>query len=192
MTLFDILAGLESDDDLHLARLLILLGAFAGKSGTGTVEGLTKLAKLDFLLRYPVYLERALEARKRSKPSDPINPVKEAAVREHERHSVESAMVRFKFGPWDHRYRRFLNLLVARGLASVELRGRTHHISLTEAGLAKAGALASKDEYGDLTARTKVIKRNFDMGGTRLMEFVYATFPEIVSLRLGEEIRHKA
>ena len=66
MTLFEILADLEDNDDLHLARLLILLGTFVGQNQTGSVEGLTKLAKLDFLLRYPVYLERALEARKKA------------------------------------------------------------------------------------------------------------------------------
>lgn len=191
MTLFEILAELEDDDDLHLSRLLILLRAFAERDADGTVEGLTKLAKLDFLLRYPVYLERALEARKRQRPGDNIRPAEEAAVREHERHSVESAMVRFKFGPWDHRYRRFLNLLVAHGLATVSVQGRTNHIGLTRAGVAKADELAARDENADIAARTKVIKRRFDLAGTTLMKFVYDTFPEIVSLRLGEEIRHE-
>lgn len=191
MTLFQILSDLEDNDNLHLSRLLILLRAFAERSRSGTVEGLTKLAKLDFLLRYPVYLERALEARKKAKPADNIKPVEEAAVQDHERHSVESAMVRFKFGPWDHRYRRFLNLLVAHGLATIALQGRTYHIGLTESGIAKADELAAREENADIAARTRVIKRHFDMGGTTLMNFVYATFPEIVSLRLGEEIRHE-
>lgn len=190
MSLFNILADLESDDDLHLARLLILLGAFAGRNKTGTVEGLTKLAKLDFLLRYPVYLERALEARKRARQDATIKPKEEAAVQEHERHSVESAMVRFKFGPWDHRYRRFLNLLIAHGLATVSLEGRAYHIGLTAAGYAKAQQLAAMEENKDLASRTRVVKRCFDMGGTSLKDFIYDTFPEIVSLRLGEEIRH--
>ena len=47
---------LERNDDLHTARLLILLDVFAGQDGTQTVDGLTKLAKLDFLLRYPANL----------------------------------------------------------------------------------------------------------------------------------------
>ena len=191
MTLFEILADLEENDDLHLARLLILLGTFVGKNQTGSVEGLTKLAKLDFLLRYPVYLERALEARKKAKPAENIKPEEEAAVQEHERHSVESAMVRFKFGPWDHRYRRFLNLLIAHGLATVATKGRTYHISLTEAGVAKAQELTGLDANKELSDRTRVIKRHFNIGGTSLKDFIYETFPEIVSLRLGEEIRHE-
>lgn len=191
MTLFQILADLEDNDDLHLSRLLILLRAFAEKSKTGTVEGLTKLAKLDFLLRYPVYLERALEARKQAKPNESIKPVEEAAVQDHERHSVESAMVRFKYGPWDHRYRRFLNLLVAHGLATITLQGRTYHIGLTEPGVAKTDELAEREENADILACTRVVKRHFDLSGTTLKNFIYDTFPEIVSLRLGEEIRHE-
>jgi hypothetical protein len=152
---------------------------------------LLKLAKLDFLLRYPLYLERALEARKATHPSEAIKPKEEAAVQEHERQSVESAMVRFRYGPWDFRYRRFLNLLIGLGLATVDPRGRTFHIGLTEAGIEKARELADREENKDLVSRSRVIKRHFDIGGTSLKDFVYVTFPEIVSLRLGEEIRHE-
>lgn len=100
-------------------------------------------------------------------------------------------MVRFRYGPWDFRYRRFLNLLIGLGMATVELQGRTFHIGLTNAGAAKAKELAEREENKDLTDRSKVIKRHFDIGGTTLKDFVYETFPEIVSLRLGEEIRHE-
>lgn len=191
MTLFDILSSLEESDDLHLARLLVLLGTFSGKNGTGTIDGLTKLAKLDFLLRYPVYLERALEARKKAKPHDNIKPSEEVCVQDNERHSVESAMVRFKYGPWDFRYRRFLNLLVGRGLATVETKGRAYQIGLTERGRTTATELAEKPENADLLLRSKALKRHFDIGGTNLKDFIYATFPEIVSLRFGEEIHHE-
>ncbi len=56
-TLPQIVEWLEGDDALHLGRILVLLRAFSGRSGNYPVEGLTKLAKLDFLLRYPTYLE---------------------------------------------------------------------------------------------------------------------------------------
>lgn len=134
MNLLKTLADLEENDNIHMARLLVLLNTFAGKNNSKSIEGLTKLAKLDFLLRYPVYLERALEAKRRAKPSEKIQPASEADVQDHERMSVESAMVRFHYGPWDHRYRRFLNLMIARGLVRVELQGRTFHIYLTDSG----------------------------------------------------------
>jgi hypothetical protein len=122
MSLFDTLVNLEDNDNLHLGRLLVLLSAFVGKEETGAVQGLTKLAKLDFLLRYPVNLELALEVRAQSGA--------DAKVEDYERKSIESSMVRYRFGPWDFRYRRFLNTLVSRGLAGVTTEGRTIKISL--------------------------------------------------------------
>lgn len=93
-TLPEIVNRLEGDDSLHLGRLLLLIDAFAGRKGEHPIEGLTKLAKLDFLLRYPAYLERALVVRKA--------PEAAAQVQEFERNSVEAHMVRFRFGPWDY------------------------------------------------------------------------------------------
>lgn len=60
MSILELLNSIEKDE-LHMARLLILLQAFAGKKGSKAINGLTKLVKLDFLLRYPLYLEYALK-----------------------------------------------------------------------------------------------------------------------------------
>jgi len=62
MNIVEAVAGLEQPVELHLARLLLLLDTFAQDARNPSIEGLTKLAKLDFLLRYPVMLERALLA----------------------------------------------------------------------------------------------------------------------------------
>ena len=91
MDLMQAVGELESSDELHQARLLVLLLAFAGESGVGKIEGLTKLAKLDFLLRYPVFLERAVKKRNASTHLVQLQP--------HEEMSVESKMVRYRFGP---------------------------------------------------------------------------------------------
>ena len=48
------------DANYHQARILLLIDAFAGR--TGSMDGLTKLAKLDFLLRYPAFLERLADS----------------------------------------------------------------------------------------------------------------------------------
>jgi hypothetical protein len=180
MSLFEIYLRLDENYNIHAGRLLVLLRAFAGSSGKDTIDGLTKLAKLDFLLRYPVYLERALEA-KGASPSA-------VKIEDHERSSVESIMVRYKYGPWDPRHRQIVNLLVARGLASVETEGRTVKIGLTPAGVTIANTLSASDAYRDITSRAQVLKRKFDMTATTLMKFVYKTFPEIETMRLGEAI----
>jgi len=180
MNLFHTLADLESNDEIHMGRLMILLGSFCGSDGAGRIEGLTKLAKLDFLLRYPVYLESALKAKNVS--------VRDVQVAEHERLSIESAMVRFRYGPWDFRYRRFINLLVAKGLVEISSKGKTIRLSLTQNGFQLASELASHEDFSDLARRTAILKRHFDQQGTYLMRFIYNTFPEISTLRFGEGI----
>lgn len=180
MRIQDITTYVEQKEDLHLARLLILIGAFE-EAEKPAIEGITKLAKLDFLLRYPTYFERAVQKRGGSAASAPIA--------EYERGTVEAQMVRYRFGPWDHRLRRFLNLLAARGLVQISIKGRTVLISLTEKGKRIAGQLAERDEYRLIAGRAAVLKRRLDIGATHLMNFIYETFPEIGTLDFDETIQ---
>ncbi len=175
-----VLIGLEEDRPLHHARLLVLLLAFWGDDNSRTVEGLTKLAKLDFLLRYPTYLERAIQQR----GGDPAK----VGVRPEERISVESRMIRYRYGPWDERYREFLNELVGMDLVHVVVNGRTIHIGLTEQGRQRAEALGHLAAYDDVRRRARLLKSRLNLSATNLMRFVYDTFPEIADLRFREEI----
>lgn len=175
------LIELESDHRLHRGRLLVLMRVFAGADNAATIEGLTKLAKLDFFLRYPTYLERALRVRD-ARPA-------RVQVRDAERVSVESRMVRYRYGPWDARYREFLNELVGLGLAYVSVRGRTVHIGLTDSGFERAGAVADDPAYEDILRRARLLKAHLNLSGTGLMKFVYETFPEIADMRMREEIQ---
>lgn len=174
------IADLDGAPQLHAARLLVLISAFSGEDRAGAVEGLTKLAKLDFLLRYPVMLERALAAKGQS--------TREVKLEDHERLSVEAEMVRYRFGPWDHRYREFLNILVGKGLVTVGVEGRKVVITLTERGQAISTELAASPVFEDYARRSTLLKRHFDVQATRLMKFIYETFPEVVSLRSNENI----
>ncbi len=180
LELVQALARTELDDHLHMARLLMLLDAHAGKSNK-PVEGVTKLAKLDFLLRYPNCLERALVAR--NKPTAP------AHIQDFERTTIESKMVRFRYGPWDHRYRRWIALLVGKGLLHAGVEGRTVKLWLTDAGHSAALALGDSPDLDDLSGRAKLVAKAFGtMSGTALKDFVYATFPEITTMRWGDPI----
>ena len=180
MDFVETVANLDQSPELHAARLLVLMDAFAEDNRTGAIEGLTKLAKLDFLLRYPVMLERALKAKGRS--------TREVQLGDHERRSVESEMVRYRFGPWDHRYREFLNILVAKGLASISMEGRKVVIAATQTGRDRARQLSDDALFLQYARRAKLLKRHFDMTATNLMRFIYDTFPEIVSLRSNAPI----
>lgn len=180
MDLVETVAALDANPDLHAARLLILIAVFEGGKGGDAVEGLTKLAKLDFLLRYPVMLERALAAKGCS--------TRDVGLEDHERLSVESEMVRYRFGPWDHRYREFLNVLVGKGLVKVGIEGRKVVIALTDLGRTLVSRLSTSSEFEHYVRRSKLLKRHFDLRATNLMRFIYDTFPEVVSLRSNEKI----
>lgn len=179
MDLVEGVSGVDQSIDLHAARLLLLIAVFSADEGQA-IEGMTKLAKLDFLLRYPLMLERALKAKGRS--------IQGVDIEDHERHSVESAMVRYRFGPWDHSYREVLNVLVAKGLACVSVEGRTVVIGATERGKKIAIELESNELFTPYAQRARIVRRHFDMTATNLMSFIYTTFPEVVSLRSNATI----
>ncbi|MBK7583795.1 MAG: hypothetical protein IPI67_26825 [Myxococcales bacterium] len=167
-------------DEPHEARLLLLLLA-AEKKSERPVDGLTKLAKLDFLLRYPNCLERALKAAEK----DPSR----AHVQPYERANIETSMIRFRYGPWDHRYRRWIALLSARRLVGATVEGRTVRLHLTPMGRSLAASLATQEAFQDLAVRSRVVTQAFgDLTGSRLKNFIYEVFPELTNMRWGEEI----
>lgn len=174
------IAAAEADDGLHLARLLLLLREAEGPSKKA-VEGITKLAKLDFLLRYPNCLERALVASGRR--------AADAAVTPQERTTIESKMIRFRYGPWDARYRRWIGLLVARGLAITFVKGVTVHVQLTDPGRDLAEIVARLESFQLLATRSHLIVGAVGkMSATKIKAFVYDVFPELSSMKWGEEI----
>lgn len=183
MELFRILTNLEDNPKLHLARLLILLKEFESKKGGQGIDGKTKLVKLDFLLRYPVYLERALKQKE-----IPENTI---AIMDYERSSIESSMIRYRFGPWDPRYDTFINLLIGMGLCELAKDGRTVYIALTKKGYETAIQLSKAEEFENFVNRSQILKKYFNQGGASLMNFIYDTFPEIVSLKSGETIKYE-
>jgi hypothetical protein len=107
LKLVHLAAKIEHSDDFHIARLILLLKAAAGRSAK-PVQGIMKLAKMDFLLRYPNCLVRALKAMDKEMAAQDIS--------EEERNTIETRMIRFRFGPWDYRYRRWIGVLVAKSV----------------------------------------------------------------------------
>lgn len=139
---------IENSDDFHVARLLLLLKATSGRTNK-PIDGIMKLAKLDFLLRYPNCLVRVLKALGKDKAASEID--------EKERNTIEARMIRFRFGPWDERYRRWIGILVSKGLANSYLEGRTVKIQLTIAGVHLAEELGELVEFVELKKRSKMV-----------------------------------
>lgn len=175
----DIVNSLDRDEEVHLARIIILISAFT-EHGERALNGITKLAKLDFLLRYPNALERALKVRNIG--------AKSLEIEDYEKLAVEASMIRYRYGPWDHRYRRFLNILTAKKLTYVSYAGRTINIHITSSGKSLAAELAELEEFGKINRRAKILAKHFDKSPSWLTDFVYSTFPEITETDFNEDI----
>jgi hypothetical protein len=164
---------LTADDmiEFHASRLLLLImlcGTRTRSEGTYRIEGLTKLAKLDFFVRYPAFFKRAatfLNARIKADEDAP-----------------ESKMIRFHYGPWDKRYYQVIPYLEARGLLEVTKVGSTYNFSLTPKGT-DIGKILNKDaSFSKLVDRMHDVKRVLgSKNGTALKDLVYQLFEEEVA-----------
>jgi hypothetical protein len=167
---------LDVDDvpEFHAARLMLLLG-ICGEGRTHLLRGRTKLAKLDFFVRYPTFLESALRTlRGRGRTH-----VRYAAGDE----DVEAAMVRYHYGPWDQRYYDLLAMLTARGLLRIG-GGPVETYSLTDPGAAIAAGLAADPAFAPIVRRCEAARDGLAwMTGTQLKEFVYSSFADEVANR---------
>jgi hypothetical protein len=161
----------------HEARVLILICQFTDPGQP--FRGLTKLAKVDFLLRYPVMAERLLP---------PGTPWPDNAPTSDERQAVESRMIRYKYGPWDDRYYPLLGALVGRRLATfASVEGATE-ITATDRGREAGDALAAASPWTVVAARARFLRNYFDLPGRDLKDMIYAQLPDVAGLPLGSEI----
>ena len=172
---------LLADDvlELHAARLLLLI-LLCGTKLKGTqrarIEGLTKMAKLDFLVRYPEFFGRLASYLDKDVRSS--------------LQTVESSMVRFHYGPWDERYYHILGYLESRELVKVKKEKATFKFELTETGADLARILAEKESFLQLSEHMRQVKKLVgDMGGTKLKDLIYTVFgKEVVDRKMGESI----
>jgi DNA-binding PadR family transcriptional regulator len=166
---------LVADDilEFHAARLLLLLSLCGTKD---RIEGLTKLAKLDFFVRYPQFFERVNAHVKKVAPATP--------------RTIESSMVRHHYGPWDKRYYHILAYLEGKDLIEVQKSGSTFNFQLTDAGKETAHALKGKDIFKTLVAQMKIVKKELGgKSGSVLKKLIYEVFDkEVADKALGEVI----
>ena len=172
----------------HVARLMLLISKCGTPQGGHAtklpgIEGRTLLAKLDFFLRYPAYLRQAGTILGR-RISDA-----DLGLTTDEDGSVESRMIRYLYGPWDHIYYPALGYLVGKELVIIEGKYGTEIFRLTLKGQDTSDKLAHHPAYADLARRAETANQLFSRyTGTRLKSFIYNNFPEVVSRDLGETI----
>ena len=159
------------------ARLLLLIAAFS--VGEGVLEGRTKLAKLDFLLRYPRFLRKALRARGGAKRAAELIDAPE---------TIEGRMVKYRYGPWDPSYYALLGRLLGKRLIVSVPFARGVGYRVTESGQAIAEKLEQIPEWEQLAERARLLKSKFDIQGSALTRFLYEQFPEIRSAPWGDAL----
>lgn len=166
---------LAADDvtELHAARLLLLM-KLCGQSGR--IDGLTKLAKLDFFVRYPAFLQRAAAHLQK-----PLNT---------KASEIDSEMVRHHYGPWDKRYYSVLPFLESHRLITVRKEAGTYVFALTDDGQKAVKKLSSKPEFSELAQRMREVKKLFGhWKGSSLKDLVYEVFEnEVGKKAIGEII----
>ncbi|WP_239655016.1 hypothetical protein [Mycobacterium riyadhense] len=167
-------------DDLayHQARVLLLVRAVAAEPGHNRkLDGLTKLAKLDFLVRYPalagVILDDLADDDKRMHlTSDPISTTTE----------TEDPMTRYKYGPWDDRYYPVVGALVSRGLLKY-IKGRRGSVALTTtpAGKRFADKLLEDPLWRDVADRCEAIAQaSAGLSGNALKVRIYDRLADLM------------
>lgn len=156
------------------ARLLILISVFS--RGGRCLEGRTKLAKLDFFLRYPHYLRRALTIR--GAPRSVVDSVPAEA-------DIETNMVRYRYGPWDPSYFALLGRLIGKRLIDPFPYERGIGYRSTDDGDRIVEILCRAAEWQEIRVRAQSLLRRLDLNGHRLMKFIYDNFPEVSGARWG-------
>lgn len=166
---------LVSDDitEFHAARLILLL-AFSGIKGH--IDGLTKLAKLDFFVRYPKYFEIA---------SDILGQTTVSSMK-----SIESRMIRYRYGPWDKRYYDIISYLKSKGLITVTKdKKKAFRFELTDMGNEIAQEIANNPEFSVLLDQMKKVKKVLgSKSGTALKNLIYEIFDIEVAQKPLDEV----
>lgn len=164
-------------------RLLLLIDGFSRKRGGAarSLEGRVKLAKLDFLLRYPKHLLRVLG-------SIGVEVVNGEHLNQDEA-PLDSRMMRYKYGPWDPSYYAVLGALIGRGLVEVQPLPGTSGLgySTTATGKQLADELRKDEIFAAVDSRIQILRKYLDKSGSTLKGYLYQ-LPEVADSTWHEEI----
>lgn len=181
------LALLREDLAYHQARVLLLVEAVCAARGNASkLDGLTKLAKLDFLLRYPALAPQVLS---RLMPADPRLHL--SSEDKDSPTNVEAPMTRYKYGPWDDRYYSIIGALVGRGLLRYTS-GRKGSVALviTTKGKQLVREMAHSDQWAELADRCKAVaEASSGLTGNALKELIYAQLADLMDRPHRQVIR---
>ncbi|MDQ0090114.1 putative type IV restriction endonuclease [Paenibacillus anaericanus] len=162
---------LDERDELHIIRILVLIYTLIGaKKDKVTIE-LTKLAKMDFLLRYPSALDSALLN---------LYKQKDVSITEAEKNNIETNILSFRFSPWSSDFRRLMVLLNAKSLIKWEQRGKYLDIYHTPKGIELFKEVLKFKEFESMIKQSQAIKTNIsNLSGLKLDSLLSKVLTEL-------------
>ncbi|WP_159026298.1 hypothetical protein [Streptomyces sp. CLI2509] len=161
------------------ARLLLLIDVFSETKRGNGIEGRMKLAKLDFLLRYPGHFKRLLAIRR---------PGTDVGEDPWLTGAIEQSMIRYRYGPWDPAYYALLGALTGKGLIGPKHEDAVATYRTTAAGHGLALALAETESWRPVRDRARLLRQHFNLSGIKLKDLIYETFPDIVEADWGTHL----
>ena len=166
--------------ELQISRILVLFYLAGEGKRDKKIKSRTKLAKLDFFLRYPHYLKQAAKILEYKKPIS-LKPLSLP---------FEPSMIRYFYGPWDEKYYQIILYLQARNLISISNDASgTDIFMLTKLGESIAKNLIGKKSFKNLASAAIIVGELFvSYSGNKLKNFIYENFPEVVSIPLKSKI----
>ncbi|MGW7278860.1 hypothetical protein ACWGIV_11250 [Streptomyces sp. NPDC054844] len=178
---------LREDLAYHQARILLLVTAVAATPGhQSKLDGLTKLAKLDFLVRYPALASQVLEELPPADPRLHLTPADDAHPTD-----VEAPMIRYKYGPWDDRYYSVIGALVGRGLLAYR-RGRQGNVALapTPAGKRLSRDMSVSSQWAPISDRCQAVaEASIGLTGNALKDRIYQRLAPLMNRPHRQVIR---
>lgn len=185
--LIETIINIDSDDTNNIVRMLILLDTFAGKNKIGKIQGITKLAILDFLLRYPAALDKVLE--KQECEGNKVINKKRVILQSYEVNSIDARMMKFNFAPWDFKYRRIVSILKAKDLIQIDTEGKKIVLGISTKGIDVSRKFNDLKNYEYMFVRCRIIKTVFgNWSQKRLIDMIYLTFPEILRVKAEMDV----
>ncbi|QCH23336.1 hypothetical protein DSM43276_01594 [Mycobacteroides salmoniphilum] len=164
-------------------RVLILITAVSDIAGNAKkLDGLTKLAKLDFIARYQDL--EPLIANILNTPTVLIQSLPATGI-------TDAPMIRYRYGPWDDQYYPVLGALVGRGLARY-VRGKRGSVGLTPTAL--GADLVAQLRWDPLWASVvdryeSIADRYGRHTGSALKDAIYEALPDRMDVPLRTELQ---
>jgi hypothetical protein len=161
---FDLPLDVEDIRELHAARLLVFL-SLCGEGNTRLFRGRLRLSKLDFFVRFPQFLEIAVD---QIRERDPGLPPYSAGVE-----GLDVSQVPLLLAPWDQRCDDAVGFLASRSLIR---RGgsSTETYSLTAPGLRLAASLAEQAAFRPIIARCELLRETLNTASAEsLLDIVH-------------------